>query len=364
MKRVMSFQFGSALALTHVAALNSRHIKNQKNKNSGTADEIFNVSDDTQGCGSCLSACCLCCLRGNCDLTQQSHEYIRACIHAGEDDLQLSMFVFVITGIIFVVVFTLLVYSVVKFRGRAGDAGREPAQVYGSTQIELAWTIIPVLIVVVLFLATARVIHAIQDAPKPAARWTVTVDWASILVGVSLSEARHRHRQRTAHSGERSRSSHATFLKLLSADTDHSFWVPELGRQDRPDSEPPEQNVDGPAAPRNFSWPVRAVLRNAARQDAAPRVRWMDLRILPPGSAPSSRPAVEDASAIAGRRVFETNACMNCHAVSGTAADGRFGPDLTHLMSRSHDRFGCGRKYAAKSPPLDPGPQTQSSPGR
>jgi cytochrome c oxidase subunit 2 len=25
---------------------------------------------------------------------------------------------------------------------------------------------------------------------------------------------------------------------------------------------------------------------------------------------------------------------MNCHAVAGTAADGRFGPDLTHLMSR------------------------------
>src|ERR1700734_3688297 len=77
----------------------------------------------------------------------------------------LSVFVLVITGIIFVVVFALLIYSVVKFGSRAKDAGREPAQVYGSTQIELAWTIVPILIVVVLFLATARVIHAIQDAP-------------------------------------------------------------------------------------------------------------------------------------------------------------------------------------------------------
>ena len=59
----------------------------------------------------------------------------------------LSVFVLAITGIIFVVVFTLLVYSVIKFRGRAADAGREPPQVYGSTQIELAWTIVPVLIV-------------------------------------------------------------------------------------------------------------------------------------------------------------------------------------------------------------------------
>src|ERR1700722_11727084 len=50
----------------------------------------------------------------------------------------LSAFVLVITGIIFVVVFGLLAYSVIKFRGRTADAGREPAQVYGSTQIELA----------------------------------------------------------------------------------------------------------------------------------------------------------------------------------------------------------------------------------
>src|SRR5262245_36143448 len=59
----------------------------------------------------------------------------------------LSMFVLAVTALIFVVVAGLLVYSVVKFRGRPSDAGREPAQVYGSTQIELAWTVIPVLIV-------------------------------------------------------------------------------------------------------------------------------------------------------------------------------------------------------------------------
>jgi cytochrome c oxidase subunit 2 len=35
-----------------------------------------------------------------------------------------------------------------------------------------------------------------------------------------------------------------------------------------------------------------------------------------------------------GRRIFETTACINCHSISGTVADGRFGPDLTHLMSR------------------------------
>jgi cytochrome c oxidase subunit II len=46
------------------------------------------------------------------------------------------------------------------------------------------------------------------------------------------------------------------------------------------------------------------------------------------------QPAVADPSVAAGRRVFETQACMNCHTIAGTAATGRFGPDLTHLMSR------------------------------
>src|SRR5215475_11593840 len=44
---------------------------------------------------------------------------------------RLSMFVLAVTAIIFLVVFTLLVYSVVKFRGTAADPDREPAQVYG-----------------------------------------------------------------------------------------------------------------------------------------------------------------------------------------------------------------------------------------
>jgi cytochrome c oxidase subunit 2 len=44
--------------------------------------------------------------------------------------------------------------------------------------------------------------------------------------------------------------------------------------------------------------------------------------------------ANQDTTASAGRRVFENTACLNCHAISGTNGNGRFGPDLSHLMSR------------------------------
>jgi cytochrome c oxidase subunit 2 len=47
-----------------------------------------------------------------------------------------------------------------------------------------------------------------------------------------------------------------------------------------------------------------------------------------------------DVSAHTGKQVFEQQACINCHTVRGTIANGRFGPDLTHLMSR--DTLGAG----------------------
>src|ERR1700681_4057569 len=145
-----------------------------------------------------------------------------------ESIYHLSLFVLGITALIFLVVFSLLLYVVVKFRERSADGGREPAQVYGSTQIELAWTVIPILIVVVLFLATARVIHAIQDAPKPSTAVEVTVighqfwwEFRYPALGVVTANELHIPVSDPAHPTP-------TFLKLLSADTDHSFWVPRL----------------------------------------------------------------------------------------------------------------------------------------
>jgi cytochrome c oxidase subunit II len=46
------------------------------------------------------------------------------------------------------------------------------------------------------------------------------------------------------------------------------------------------------------------------------------------------QPAVAGDAASEGQQIFETTACINCHTVGGTMANGRFGPDLTHLMSR------------------------------
>jgi cytochrome c oxidase subunit II len=246
----------------------------------------------------------------------------------------LSTFVLTITGLIFVVVGTLLLYAVVKFRQRPVDDGREPPQVYGSNQIELSWTVIPILIVLVLFLATARVLHSVQDAPEPPGAVEVTVighqfwwEFRYPQLGIVAANELHVPVSDPAHPTP-------TFMKLLSADTDHSFWVPQLaGKTDLIPNHPNTMWVD----PHRVGTFVGQCAQYCGTQHAK-------MLLLVSVDSPDDfaawvqaqqKPGNQDERAAAGRRVFETTACINCHTVAGTIADGRFGPDLTHLMSRT-----------------------------
>jgi cytochrome c oxidase subunit 2 len=77
-----------------------------------------------------------------------------------ESIFELPLLVLSTTAAIFSVVFSLLAHAVLKFRRQRHGDGREPAQVYEGNQLDLAWTILPVLIVLVLFLATAQELRA------------------------------------------------------------------------------------------------------------------------------------------------------------------------------------------------------------
>ena len=245
----------------------------------------------------------------------------------------LSWFVLSITGGIFFVVAGLLTYAVIKYRAKAGDPQSEPAQIYGSTQIELAWTVIPVLIVIVLFLTTARLIFAIQDAPEPESAIDVTVIghqfwWEFRYPKLGIVTANELHVPLSS-----TENPQPTFLSLLSADVDHSFWVPQLaGKTDLIPNHPNTTWID-PLRPgmyvgqcAQFCGVEHALMLLRVYVDTPDQFsEWVKNQ---------QAPAVDDPRVEAGRRVFETEACINCHAIRGTVATGKFGPDLTHFMSR------------------------------
>ena len=246
----------------------------------------------------------------------------------------LSLFVLVITGAIFVVVGGLLAFVIVRFHARKNEPEHEPAQIYGSTQVELAWTVIPVLIVVVLFLTTARIIFAIQDAPKPQTALDVTVIghqfwWEFRYPKLGIVTANELHVPVST-----STKPEPAFLQLLSADVDHSFWVPQLGgKTDLIPNHPNQMWID----PEKTGLYLGQCAQFCGIEHAKMLIRvYVDTpQQFETWVKQQQQPALADAAVAAGRRIFESEACANCHTITGTSARGTFGPDLTHLMSRA-----------------------------
>jgi cytochrome c oxidase subunit II len=264
----------------------------------------------------------------------------------------LSFLVIAITAFIFVVVEGILFYSVFRFRRRAATAAAEPPQVYGSHPIEIAWTAAPALIVFVLVLVSARTLWEV-NAPPPQPQpgdntlfvtvvgrqwwWEYTYDFydgrelhALTTNGepVKLTTANELH----VPAGEDG-VARPVRLTLKSADVCHSFWVPRLaGKTDL---------IPGRDNHMLFQTDSRGLFVGQCAEYCGSQHANMLLRVVvdSPRDFESwleneQKPAVEDPDASAGRSAFLAQSCVNCHRVRGTAANGSYAPDLTHLMRR------------------------------
>jgi cytochrome c oxidase subunit 2 len=255
-----------------------------------------------------------------------------------ESVYHLSLLVFAVCGAIFLVVGGLLAFTIVRFRRKAGDIS-EPAQVYGSNRIEVAWTVLPILIVLVLTMATARSIVAIQNKPAPADALHVTVIghqwwWEIRYPDLAIVTANELHVPVSTAARPA-----LTFLKLESADVAHSFWVPQLsGKTDLIPNHPNSMWID--------PHQEGTYLGNCAEYCGTQHANML-LRVIVESPAEfekwatgQRRNALADDRLEAAQATFLSLSCVNCHTVSGTPAAGTFGPDLSHLMSR--DTLGSG----------------------
>ena len=124
-------------------------------------------------------------------------------------------------------------------------------------------------------------------------------------------------------------------LELSSPDVIHSFWVPALaGKTDL---------IPGRTNTLTFTPTKTGTFRGQCAEYCGGPHAMMALRVvvmepeaydewLKAQRRPAADPA-NDPQLVRGQEVFKT-ACAACHAIRGTGAAGRLGPDLTHLASR------------------------------
>jgi cytochrome c oxidase subunit 2 len=243
-----------------------------------------------------------------------------------------------ICGLIGLVVLAMIFFAVVRCRGSEEDQ-TEPAQVYGSNPIELAWTVIPLIIVFVLFLVSARGIFDIQKTSPPEGafevrvighRWWWEFDYGDFVTAAEL------------HIPIDDGKPTDLYLTLESDDVAHSFWVPQLGGK-----------TDVIPNRINHLWlqasEAGMYVGQCAEYCGNQHANMLITVIAQPREqydkweANQRQNAVEDKAVAAGKHLFLRTACINCHTVRGTVANGTFAPDLTHLMSRATIASGMAR---------------------
>jgi cytochrome c oxidase subunit 2 len=220
-----------------------------------------------------------------------------------------------------------LVVTAIRYRRRAGDA--LPPQIHGSTVIEVIWTTGPVIAVGAILFFTLPVIFSSQ-APAPSGAMNVDVTghqfwWEFGYPDANVVTANELHLP----------VGQTVNLVLLSDDVIHSFWIPALGgKRDafpghtnyiwlKPDSigEFPGQcyQLCGYS---HGNMRERAIIQSPADFQA-----WLQAQ-----QAPAVQPT--DPTAAEGGQLFQTRGCSACHTINGTPAQGKVGPNLTHIASR------------------------------
>ena len=235
--------------------------------------------------------------------------------------------VFWLAAIVFVAVLAAVLAFSLAFRERPG---REARQFHGNTRLEVLWTLIPVVIVVIIAVPTIKAIADTSGSPPDDAleievtghQW-----WFEFrYTGLDITTGGEIHLP----------VDRAASFKLRSADVIHSFWIPQLvGKMDMVPGHENEiwftPNEPGTYLGRcaEFCGLSHANMRFRVIVDtAADFEAWVANE-----QAGRTEPATD--ALAAGEQLFLSNACVACHTIDGTAAASQIGPNLTHVGART-----------------------------
>jgi cytochrome c oxidase subunit II len=130
------------------------------------------------------------------------------------------------TAAIFVLVESLLVVFIVKYRSRGRPRAVEGAQVLGHTRLELIWTVFPVVILAIIAGFVFYELPSIDSAPAAADPIHITVEGHQYYWQFDYTDSpSHARSIGTMHVP----AGAVVDLKVMSPDVIHSWWIPALG---------------------------------------------------------------------------------------------------------------------------------------
>lgn len=236
----------------------------------------------------------------------------------------------------FFVVETLLIFVLVRFQHKEDGRLKTqdlPKQIEGNRSFELAWTLTPAVLLLIIFVFTVTTLWAITNRPANASADPPVVNvtaighqwwWEFQYPDQKITTANEMHVPVDT----------LIYITVDSVDVIHSFWVPQMGGK-----------IDTVPGHLNHTWfqptetgtYVGECSEYCGTQHANMRmnliVETLDAYNAWVSQQQAPLPTLTG-DAAQGEQVFLNGSCVGCHTIDGTKASGKVGPNLTHIASR------------------------------
>lgn len=235
--------------------------------------------------------------------------------------------------VVFVLVEGILIYAILKFRGRPNDP--EPDQTHGNTTVEIVWTVVPALILAAIAVPTVKAIFETNTVPGKDA---LTIE----VVGHQWWwEFRYPEYNLTTANEMNVPLGRTVSLRMGSSDVIHSFWVPQFAakrdvfanRETRMwFKAEAEGEYPGQCAEFCGIQHGRMAYRIKAQKPEEFQAWVAHMQTLKKKPMPTPPAATTE-----GEKLFLAKGCIACHALNAyDAPKGMVGPNLANVGARSY----------------------------
>jgi cytochrome c oxidase subunit 2 len=240
---------------------------------------------------------------------------------------------------IFVLVVTVVIGAVIRFRMRPGQEDMDGPPIHGNTRLEVIWTALPSMIILGLCVYAAAVLHDAEKAPAASAK--------ELKIGVTAQQFAWTYTYPKELTGGAPLKTTQLVLpigrsvefQIVSEDVLHDFWVPNFSM--KIDAVPGLTTRYRVTPNRLGTYPVvcaelcglgHSVMRSQVQVvPPAAYAAWLKRKTAPPKAATSGGTAGAG-NATAGKQVFADNGCGGCHVLADAGAKGQIGPNLDDVL--------------------------------
>ena len=259
-----------------------------------------------------------------------------------DEQYSLMLLSTLIMVIVIVVVSVIFIYVVIRFRRRKGDENKIPKQVEGNHKLEMIWTVIPIILLIILAVPTVTSTFKLADV-SPMEEETRDENALVVNVTANLYWWEFEYPDLGVVTGQELvvPTDERVYFNLKSSDVKHSFWIPSVGG--KMDTNTENINKFWLEFDQASTDKAGGLFYGKCAELCGPSHAFMDFKVVPLPRAEFDNWIQDMKSAVAepqtdlarqGEQLFNDKSCIGCHAVSSSEKRPT-APNLTNFGDRT-----------------------------